>query len=228
MSCLTHGYNVECDVQVLHDNHTCIVFHDDTLDRLAGPAVKGLVTALTPSTFSRITLAEDTPIPLFTDVLDLVARWLTLYPDDTDFCLNIELKSRGTAQPVVTLLQEWISRTALCPHHFLLSSFYWDELMRAATTLHQAGLSIALAVLSEQDMPGAIHMAHQLKAERIHLSAQMATPEVIATMHANGFQVAFYTVDTPEEMGNLLRWGADALFTNRPDRLYSQLDLLAA
>jgi glycerophosphoryl diester phosphodiesterase len=229
-ACLAHGYNVECDVQVLHDNQTLIVFHDDTLDRLVDLTcrVRGPVANLTPSTLRNIILAGDTPIPLLTDALDIVSQWLADHPEDDRFRMNIELKSKGTAGPTIALLQQRFSDWVLRPHHIILSSFYWDELTLAAQEWRRLKLDVELAVLSERDAIGAMQVAKTLGAGRIHLSAEVATQQVISTLHEREFRVAFYTVDAPQKMAKLCRWGADALFTNRPDRLYSQLDLLAA
>ena len=65
------GYGIELDVQLSKDGYV-VVFHDDTLERVCG--VPERVSELSFAELRRLRLCgSDEPIPLFTDVLDLVA-----------------------------------------------------------------------------------------------------------------------------------------------------------
>ena len=43
------------------------------------------------------------------------------------------------------------------------------------------------------------------------------TEEAIAEAHALGLRVVPWTVNRPEDMRRLIRWGVDGLITDRPD-----------
>lgn len=71
------GYGIECDVCLLADGETA-VFHDLTLDRLAGRP-EPLFTHTASSVRAVRLLDSDQRIPLLADLLDLVAGRVPLY-----------------------------------------------------------------------------------------------------------------------------------------------------
>ena len=56
-------------------------------------------------------------------------------------------------------------------------------------------------------------------AEAVNPEAPLVTRELVDEIHAAGLAVYPFTVDAPERMRELLDWGVDGLFTNRPDRM---------
>ncbi|MEE4239202.1 MAG: glycerophosphodiester phosphodiesterase family protein [Anderseniella sp.] len=79
---ITHGYAIECDLQLSADGEA-MVFHDDTLDRLTTEI--GPVIARTAANLQKITFAKGRgTIPTLTQLLDLA---------DGDAGLVLELKS---------------------------------------------------------------------------------------------------------------------------------------
>jgi glycerophosphoryl diester phosphodiesterase len=53
-----------------------------------------------------------------------------------------------------------------------------------------------------------------LNLRNIHLNK-----EKISQVHKEGMKVNVYTVNTEEELEQFVRWGADGIITNYPDRL---------
>ncbi len=51
----------------------------------------------------------------------------------------------------------------------------------------------------------------------------LVTPEGVAAVHAAGFQVSTWTVDTVEEMGRVVSAGVDAVVSNRAFELVAFL-----
>ena len=76
------GFGIELDVRQTADGEI-VVFHDDTLDRVAG--VEGKVRDMTLSELKEFTLLEtEEKIPLFTEVLELVAGKVPLLVEIKD------------------------------------------------------------------------------------------------------------------------------------------------
>jgi len=67
-------------------------------------------------------------------------------------------------------------------------------------------------------------LARQLGAEAIHPSLRRVDCKLVERLHAKGFRVNVYTVDAPERQRELVDWGVDGIFTNRPAQLRALLE----
>lgn len=54
----------------------------------------------------------------------------------------------------------------------------------------------------------------------LDLNHGLINPEMLAILRARGFHVWAWTVDDPNRMEQLLRWGIDSITTNKPDVLH--------
>ena len=115
----------EFDVQLTSDGRLVIV-HDLELDKVSTGT--GLVAQTSSRTIQ--TLSAGNPprgrdaIPFLEDLLDLAEE----YPAETRPVLHMELKGKGTGAPAAEMAARRIAENRLAPHHFLVSSFLWDEL----------------------------------------------------------------------------------------------------
>ena len=53
----------------------------------------------------------------------------------------------------------------------------------------------------------------------LNLRSLFLTKDKIAKVHEQGMKVNTYTVNSPKEMKQFIRWGIDGIITNYPDRL---------
>ena len=124
--------------------------------------------------------------------------------------INIELKGRGTAAPVVELLTRNPDRDVL------VSSFDLDEL-REATILAEGRCKIA--PLFDRWQPRIWSLAETLGAWSINLNERAASKRRIAAADKRGLKVLVYTVNDQETARRLVDWGVAGVFTDFPDRM---------
>lgn len=212
---LAHGFHaVEFDVMLAADG-VPVLMHDVLLGRtLAG---RGKVSALSSaelaqrdagSWFSPAFAGE--PVPTLADVVAF-CRVHRIW-------MNIEIKpapgaEQATGAAVALLLRDTLAADGdggLAP---LLSSFSIEALMAArdiAPAIARGWLCRALPGDWRTQMPA-------LEACALHLHEQHLTPAQVAAIHAAGYGVFCYTVNTPARARELLGWGVDAFCTDRLD-----------
>lgn len=100
---------IEFDLHLLKDGNV-VVFHDDNLKRLTG--IDRNISSYSYEELNKITFTNDTHIPLFKDVLDLV---------DGKVLLVIEIKTNGKfyknyCKMIVSILKNY-------PYDFVIKSF---------------------------------------------------------------------------------------------------------
>ncbi len=111
---------VELDAMLSADK-TVMVFHDETLDRMAG--VDGRLDEFTAERLRALTLKTGAKIPTLAEVLDVL--------NEFQACVNIEIKpsrpelARETARQVWQVIRE---KGFDDPDRLFFSSFAWDAL----------------------------------------------------------------------------------------------------
>lgn len=127
---------------------------------------------------------------------------------------NIEIKSGarrlhpGIERRLLVTLRRfgWTRRV-------LISSFHVRYLER----LRRLDRSVAIGVLVHPwSLPIALARASRLAAYSIHPPARVVTRDLVSRIHAAGYSVLPYTVDSLRDQARLLGWGVDGFFTNRP------------
>jgi glycerophosphoryl diester phosphodiesterase len=236
---------IELDVRRTRDGHI-VVIHDGSVDRTTNG--RGRVEELTLAELQALDAGHcATPgrgagtarrgtcggaaqfpwrgrgarIPTLAEVLAALPR-RTL--------VGIEVKTGGFEEPLARLLR---------------ASGRLDRVMVGAADGDVAGRLRAL-------LPEAAHYFPRWAATRLALAAKLSggrlarpehqvlavppegaglsldTPSVLATAHARGVLVAYWTIDDEAEMERLLRLGADALITNYPGRARAVIARLRA
>jgi len=205
-ACQTNVPAVEFDVMLTADG-VPVLFHDQTLDRLAGRPER--IDALTAEQLSAVRLKTTYAIPRFAEVLDL----LNIYR----MPMNVEIKpsqktepvARKTAQTVIAALKE----KGLDPsERVLISSF-----SRAA--LHEVSVlspKIERALLIEAPARDDFDFARSIGAGAVHVPLSVVSPDYVAAAAKSGLQVRVYTVNTAPEAMKVQQSGAAGVFSDKP------------
>ena len=78
---------------------------------------------------------------------------------------------------------------------------------------------IPIAVLAEDDPADAIGIATELNAEAINPYFEKLTPENNLKIQEAGFKIYTWTVNEPEDILKMKRFGVDGIITNFPERI---------
>ena len=194
---------LEVDVHLSRDG-VVVVHHDRLLDRttpLGGPIAE--------RTAEELRRAE---VPALADVL---ARYRNPR-------IIIEMKVNAAALAAATID---VVRRADAVDRVCLGSFGL-RVLRAARTLEPA---VATSGAREEVRWALYRSWCRWPVSRVAYGGyqvperagrtRVVSPRFIAAAHGAGLAVQVWTVDTEEDARRLLRWGVDALITDRPDRI---------
>ena len=188
---------VELDVHYVHQK--LFVIHDRRLDRTTSGS--GALSDHNLQTLRRFDAGLGQRIPYLEEVF-------TALPNDIG--INIELKGRGTAAPVVDWLTQQPDRDVL------ISSFNLEELGKARDI---SDGRFKLAPLFDKWQRDAWLLAESFGAWSLNLNVRAASKRRIEEARKRGLRVLVYTVNDEETARRLLDWGAGGLFTDFPDRI---------
>jgi glycerophosphoryl diester phosphodiesterase len=181
-----------------------MVFHDETLDRLSNAG--GKIEEWRYNDLSKVILDGGHSIPRLQDVLKLINNQVRL---------NIELKGKGTVDRVNFITDYYIKQRGWTLDNFLISSFHWDELRE----MRKVNPNIPIAILTEDEPSDAIPIANELKAEAINPNFMKLTRENNLAIQEAGFKIYPWTVNEPEDILEMKRFGVDGIITNFPERV---------
>jgi len=204
---------VEVDAKLTGDG-VVILMHDDTLDRTTNGhgAVAG-------ATFREIGLLDagawfgaawsGARVPRLADALALLV--------ELDMQINIEIKpcvgrEIETAAAVVQVIDRCWPADRPWP---LLSSFRRDSLEAARA----AAPKIPRGLLIWEFVADWASAAAALECVSIHCADRHLTPQWAAEIRQAGYALAVYTVNDPARVLELMDWGVQCVFTDRPDAI---------
>ena len=194
---------IEFDVHLSADGEI-IVIHDETVDRATNGS--GFVKDLSLSALKKMKIGNEHEIPTLSETFDFVNQR----------CLvNVELKAFETVEPVVKLIEYYVTQKNWKYSQFLVSSFDWPALQKVRD-LH---VEIPLGVLTETDLELAIGFAEFVKAETIHPYFHLLTAENTSHMQQKGFKVFAWTVNEWEDIQNIKSFKVNGIISDFPDRL---------
>ena len=188
---------IELDVHLSSDG-AIMVIHDETVNRTTNG--KGFVNQFTSSQLI------DSGIPTLIEVLDLINR---------NCFINIELKGTGTFEPVVELIQNYISNKNWNYTDFLVSSFDW-KMLEEAKLLNS---KIRIGVLTDESIEKALAFAKKIKAFSIHPNYRLLTKENVVLVQENGFEVFAWTVNSFEDIQKIKLCNVNGIITDFPDKI---------
>jgi glycerophosphoryl diester phosphodiesterase len=194
---------IELDVHLSADGEI-IVIHDATIDRTTNG--QGAVNSLSLRELKSFRIEKEHEIPTLIEVLNLVNKRCLI---------NIELKGKGTAIPVVALIEKYVLEKNWQYPHFLISSFDWISLLN----IHLAKPVIPLGVLTEYDVDLAFAFAKYIQATSIHSYFHLLSKEKTAKMQEEGLQVLAWTVNEKEDIQKIKSFHINGIITDYPDRI---------
>lgn len=201
-----HGADgIELDVRMCATGEV-VVFHDRTLERLAGRA--GTVARLGLAELRRVELGGER-IPTLDDALDVAAG--------AGMAVNVELKGDVPSRlELVRAVARLLGRrSARDLERVLCSSFRPEMLLGLRLTLDR----VPGAFLFDAENTGVRRSAALLRAlgpEGAHPHRSLVDGAHVAAWHRRGMFVASWTVDDPLELRRLDHAGVDGIITNDP------------
>ncbi len=194
---------IELDVHLSADGQI-IVIHDATIDRTTNG--QGVVNSLSLRELKGFRIENEHEIPTLIEVFNLVNKRCFI---------NIELKGKGTALPVLALIEKYVSKKNWQYHHFLISSFDWVSLL----DIHLAQPTIPLGVLTEYDIDLAFAFAKHIQAQSIHSYFHLLSKEKTAKIREEGFRILAWTVNETEDIQKIKSFHINGIITDYPDRI---------
>jgi glycerophosphoryl diester phosphodiesterase len=207
----TGADGIEIDVHFSRDGEI-VVMHDERLNRTSNG--NGLISDHTWEELQRIDAGSwfgeqylGEKIPSFRQVCEFCAAW--------GGYLNVEIKTNrftypGIEKATLQLIQDYgISKKTF------ISSFNHETLKR----FNDLGTDIGTAILYSEVMYKPWDYVKTFGANAVHPMYRNITKEMVDASHAAGIEVRPWTPDEPADLQRIVDFGADAIITNRPDRL---------
>ncbi len=197
---------LELDVRLTKDNIP-VVIHDSRLARTH--RLRDAVSGLTHEEIVRLTAAQ--PIPTLEEVLDAYFGVILL---------NIELKSRGSGQIILSLLESRYIKKTRDWDNVIISSFKGTELLAIRRRSPKANLAMLhnenpfLFVAYQRFINFTAVGFHRLYLNRFALEIAKKA----------GLFTYVYTVNRPAALPLLQAQGLDGIVTNYPDKFRKLLD----
>ena len=207
----------ETDLHLTKDGHV-VICHNYTIDETS--TGKGKISDMTLDELKSYDFGsyfsnefKDTEIPTIDEFLSLV--------ESTDLkVLNIEIKPPKEKETAI--VRETIK--AVKEHGLfdkLLISSFSPEILKEAKRLDKNCKTGFLYGPNSPTTPFVawriISYAKSLGCDAIHPHFIFVNKKYIEKAHTAGLMVNPWTVDLPEIIDNLIRWGADGIITNLPD-----------
>ncbi len=200
---------IEIDLHRTRDGRI-VITHDEELAGLGG---EGEIADATLAELRRLDAGAGEPIPTLEEVLDGFGARIP-------FNLEFKRSTRGPYPGLEADTLEAVEARDLLPQT-LFSSFF-DPVL---ATLRELSARARIALLISRRFPDRWpERARALRAEALNPEDALVDADLIARAHDQGLAVYVFTVDDPRRMEELLGWGVDGLFTNRPDRMRSLVD----
>ena len=194
---------IELDVRLSSDGKL-VVIHDETIDRVTDSI--GTVNTFTLQELKAFRINGIHEIPELSEVFDLISG---------NYLINIELKEYETADPVVELIQKYISENNRNYTDFLISSFDWTALQQ----VRNQDAQIPLGVLTETDLDLALAFAKFIQAETIHPHYHLLTLENTIRLQQKGLRIFAWTINEPEDIGRMKDFKINGIITDFPERV---------
>lgn len=193
---------IEFDVHRTRDGKL-IVIHDSFTRRIASEWMR--VKNQDLLTLQQLETKSGHRIPTFVEVVQLIGQRARI---------NVEIKSKGSADEVTKTIKKLVN--ADYPYeHFLVSSFS----PKILAEVREKNKFIKLGLLHWRLPFGFTTVSKDLNISAAGFSQFHVTPQVLSMAKRRGLMSYVYTVNSERNARRLEKWGADAIVTNRPDRM---------
>ncbi|MGK0224063.1 MAG: glycerophosphoryl diester phosphodiesterase [Limisphaerales bacterium] len=181
------------------------VIHDFELDRTTNRT--GRVADLTEAELSQIDAGDDAGIPTLSQVFNAATNHT-----NPPKLINIEIKGKSSSALLSNFIESYSGGIQI-----LVSSFDHAELI----AFRALDSSTPIAPLYDKWQSDWQEMATDLEATAVNLGSRICTEKRIGQIKTAGYSVYVYTVNRVATAKKLAGWGADGVFTDRPDRYLS-------
>jgi glycerophosphoryl diester phosphodiesterase len=207
---------IELDAKLSSDG-VVIVMHDATVNRTTGGEGKVSQKTLSElkaydagSWFSEQYAGE--PVPTLAEVFESVGGRLRI---------NVELTNYATPNDALVDRVIELIRKYQLEESVIFSSFHPINLFKARRLLPEVPAAL-LALDGKAGFLARSFVGRWISPNIIHPYLTDINQEWLRKQHANGRKVNVWTVNEPEDMRKLFRWGVDGIFTDDP-RLARQI-----
>lgn len=206
---------IELDIHESRDGQLVII-HDENLFRTTG--VKALVSDLDLQELTTIRAARtqadafDTTIPSFREYCDFAAQH--------HFITNIEIKTNATWYPEIEAKALAMIYDFGLQDRVIISSFNWLSITR----VRQLDPAIPCALLYCFSVPTNLPLqAHSCGVQYLHPDFKLLNENTVLQCKGAPIGLNVWTVNTPEQMQQLIKWDVSGVITNYPDLCLSLL-----
>lgn len=186
---------VELDVHASRDGRL-VVHHDPALPEL------GPISGLDLATIRAARLPNGEPVPLLSDVLDLVG--------DRDVWIEVKALAPAWDQALLAALDQ-----GPVPHRYAVHSF--DH--RLVARLGQIRPGLRRGVLLSAYLADTVSAMQAVGATTLWQEWHLIDEDLVRTVHAAGLAVVAWTVNELADLRRLAQLGVDGLCGNYPDRI---------
>jgi glycerophosphoryl diester phosphodiesterase len=193
---------IELDVRLCASGEL-VVIHDLSVDRTTNG--RGLVADMSLSELRALDAGRGERIPTLEETLGFT---------DKRIMVNIEIKAKGVARPLATLLQRYI-KAGWPAEHFIISSFDRQEFHEFS----KINPGVRLSILAGKNPLDILLRAKRYKAFSVHLTGPYIKKWVIRLFQKRGFKVFTYTLNSIWDIGKAKQLGVDGIFSDFPSRI---------
>jgi glycerophosphoryl diester phosphodiesterase len=193
---------IELDVHLTKDKKL-VVIHDNSVGRTTNG--RGYVKNLTLKQLKKLDAGLNETIPTLKEVFDLVNKKIMIH---------IELKGKGTAKPVLKLIEQY-TKKGWWYNHFIVSSFNFKEL----EDFYKLTKKVRLAVLFERNPEKYFKKAALINAYSINFPMALVTKKYVEKAHREELKLYVWTVNTKRDINKMRKLKVDGIFSNYPDRI---------
>ncbi|MDH5688517.1 MAG: glycerophosphodiester phosphodiesterase family protein [Candidatus Bathyarchaeota archaeon] len=193
---------IEVDARVTKDRRL-VVIHDETVDRTTDG--HGHVKDLPFDELRRLDAGKGESIPTLREVLGLTKG---------EVVLQIELKVKEAAEPVVKIIEEMDA-----VEDVVITSFMHELLEK----VHQLDPDLRTGALFYGVKGDICQRALDVQSDTIHVYHKNLNADLVGEAHGRGLKVEAWNPDEEEEMKRVIDLGVDVISSNRPDILLNLL-----
>ncbi|MEP1445942.1 MAG: glycerophosphodiester phosphodiesterase family protein [Paraglaciecola sp.] len=138
--------------------------------------------------------------------------WQVLQRVQGQCLMNIEVKGVKNISLLNENINKAVSDLNFSAEQFIVSSFD-HHLIKA---FKHIAPSIKIGALTANNPIGHANFAQELNAYSVNADVSFVDEAFVLDTHSRGLKMFVYTVDEPEDLLRLQRWGVDGVFSNGP------------
>ena len=138
--------------------------------------------------------------------------WQVLQRVQGQCFMNIEVKGVNDVLLVKECINKAVNQLNFTPDQFIVSSFD-HHLLLAFKSIAPA---IKIGALTASNPLRHARFAQELNAYSVNADISFVDQAFVKDAHSRGLKILAYTVDEPEDLIRLQKWGVDGVFSNGP------------